>query len=202
MWVDQLLWPSVYGSALSGFYALPSPVGLTNLGTGVSPLGFGAGGLINGPAGLLPFQAGPPMTPVGSVGNLGGQSAAGAWSGPLGTQLGGGVSGTIQPLQGGTTATVGAAPPQTPAALTPQAEVGALNDLLGGASAGLIKRLYEYLNANSQQYQQLTSLIPLVSDAATAFQGRNYQQSFAQTYQAIRALAALRTAQPAMPQIV
>jgi hypothetical protein len=74
-------------------------------------------------------------------------------------------------------------------------------DFLGAANAALMLKFYDYLNANSPRYAQLSSLAGLVRQAAEAYQAKNQSQAFALLYQAYRAIAALRASQPDLPTL-
>jgi len=90
-----------------------------------------------------------------------------------------------------------------PFAATPSvdAEAKVFSDFLGAANAALMLKFYDYLNANSPRYAQLSSLAGLVRQAAEAYQAKNQNQAFTLLYQAYRAVAALRMAQPDLPTV-
>jgi hypothetical protein len=67
------------------------------------------------------------------------------------------------------------------------------------ATSGLIKKLYDYLNANTEQWPQLADSVPLVQRAAELFGARDYPRAFAQAFQAFRSISLVRARQPNVP---
>jgi hypothetical protein len=118
----------------------------------------------------------------------------------LGASIGGlaGAVGRFAPLES-PIATAAANPVLAPYQTTPDVEVRAATDFMQDASADLIRKLYRYLEANGQQYQQLSECVPLVRRAAELYGARDYTAAFSQAYQAYRAITIQRSSTPGLP---
>jgi hypothetical protein len=119
------------------------------------------------------------------------QGLAGPAISPFGA---GGYPGAAAPF-GGEATPQGILLPQN----TLDPETQALNDFLQSATSGLIKKLYDYLNANTEQWPQLADSVPLVQRAAELFGARDYPRAFAQAFQAFRSISLVRARQPNVP---
>ena len=126
--------------------------------------------------------------------------------------LQGGYAGTAplrvqSPWAGGAYGSVGTA---APAALAPQpvlapyeqrpeVEARAAAEFTQVASADLIRKLYNYLEGNSQRYRQLADCIPMVRRAAELYGAGDHTGAFSQAYQAYRGITILRSNIPELP---
>jgi hypothetical protein len=75
----------------------------------------------------------------------------------------------------------------------------AINTFLQDAASNSIRKLFDYLEKNSQKYPQLAPYPAVVSQAVEAFKNKNYSQALAIAYQAHRAIIVLRAAVPDLP---
>jgi hypothetical protein len=97
---------------------------------------------------------------------------------------------------------VGGSAPQSvlaPYEQRPEVEARAAVEFTQVASADLIRKLYHYLEANSQRYRQLVDCIPMVRRAAELFGAGDYTGAFSQAYQAHRGITILRSSIPELP---
>jgi len=115
----------------------------------------------------------------GSVGGF-----AGAYGRPLGSEPPGGS--TPQPVL-------------APYEQRPEVEARAAVEFTQVASADLIRKLYHYLESNSQRYRQLVDCIPMVRRAAELYGAGDYTGAFSQAYQANRGITILRSIIPELP---
>src|SRR5579884_3729327 len=90
------------------------------------------------------------------------------------------------------------APPQNLGAYVPQQ---ILNSFLQQPVADMIRREYEYLNANSQQYTALMNCVPVVAQAAQLYGSGDLVSAFSMAYSVYRTIALLRLTNPSMPNI-
>ena len=138
-------------------------------------------------AGTAPLRVQTPWgtySPVGAAvtGSVGG--FPGAYGGPVGPELGGGTA--PQPVL-------------APYEQRPEVEARAAAEFTQLASADLIRKLYHYLEANSQRYRQLADCIPMVRRAAELYEAGDYTGAFSQAYQAYRGITILRSNTPQLP---
>jgi hypothetical protein len=84
---------------------------------------------------------------------------------------------------------------------TPDVEARAAHEFTQGASADLIRKLYQYLEANAPQHPQLAECIPLVARAAELYGARDYPTALSQAYQAYRAITIQRSGVPTLPSL-
>lgn len=80
-------------------------------------------------------------------------------------------------------------------------ELSTLNAFLRQPTSDLIRRLYDYLNANGQQYTALINITPVVAQAAQLYGAGDYVNAFNITYQAYRSIALLRMTAPNLPPL-
>lgn len=81
----------------------------------------------------------------------------------------------------------------------PEVEARAAVEFTQVASADLIRKLYHYLEGNSQRYRQLADCIPMVRRAAELYGAGDYTGAFSQAYQAYRGITILRSNIPELP---
>jgi len=97
----------------------------------------------------------------------------------------------------------GTPPGLSPFAAAPAAnanlELQAMNGFLQDVTACSIRKLYEYLDKNSERFSQLSNCVPLVQQAVEAYRARDYTRAFAQSYEVYRNITALRTITPDLP---
>lgn len=144
---------------------------------------------IQGYAGSAPLRTQPPW-PGGAYGAVGP-----AVSGSVG-----GFAGTYGRLLG--SESPGGSAPQAvlaPYEQRPEVEARAAVEFTQVASADLIRKLYHYLEANSQRYRQLVDCIPMVRRAAELYGAGDYTGAFSQAYQAHRGITILRSSMPELP---
>ncbi|MGH7516315.1 MAG: hypothetical protein ACREOC_02415 [Gemmatimonadales bacterium] len=82
----------------------------------------------------------------------------------------------------------------------PEVEARAAAEFMQVASADLIRKLYHYLEGNSQRFR-LVDLIPLVRRAAELYGVGDYTGAFSQAYQAYRGITILRAGSPELPSL-
>jgi hypothetical protein len=75
----------------------------------------------------------------------------------------------------------------------------ASENMMGDMIAESLRALSSYLEANAKQYAGLESCIPIVTQAAHCFAGRDYAQSFNLIWMAYRTIETIRTADPRVP---
>ncbi|HET7600981.1 MAG TPA: hypothetical protein VFK09_11840 [Gemmatimonadales bacterium] len=111
----------------------------------------------------------------------------------------GGGYGRLMPLE----APVGAAPQPVlaPYQQRPEVEARAAAEFMQVASADLIRKLYHYLEANTQRYPQLVDCTPMVRRAAELYGAGDYTGAFSQAYQAYRGTTILRSVNPELPSL-
>ena len=90
-------------------------------------------------------------------------------------------------------------PVLAPYQTTPDVEVRAATDFMQDASADLIRKLYQYLEANGEQHPQLADVMSMVQRAAELFGAHDYTGAFSQAYQGYRAITIVRASVPALP---
>jgi hypothetical protein len=124
--------------------------------------------------------------------------AAGAFGGGFAPAVGGGY-GRVMPLE----APIGATqqPVLAPFQQRPEVEARAAVEFMQVASADLIRKLYHYLEANSQRYPQLVECTPMLRRAAELFGAGDYTGAFSQAYQAYRGTTILRSVNPELPSL-
>ncbi len=83
----------------------------------------------------------------------------------------------------------------------PEVEARAAAEFMQVASADLIRKLYHYLEGNSQRYRQLADCIPMVRRAAELYGAGDYTGAFSQAYQAHRGVTILRSGIPELPSL-
>ena len=142
-------------------------------------------------AGTLPLRT-PTPWPVGTYGAAGPVAAAsaGGFAGAYGRTLG------SEPPGGAATQAVLA-----PYEQRPEVEARAAVEFTQVASADLIRKLYHYLEANSQRYPQVIDCIPMVRRAAELYGAGDYTGAFSQAYQAHRGITILRSSIPDLPAL-
>jgi hypothetical protein len=144
---------------------------------------------LQGYAGTAPLRVQAPW-PGGAYGSvapaIGGSAGgfAGAYGRPLGPEVTGGAA--PQPVL-------------APYEQRPEVEARAAVEFAQVASADLIRKLYHYLEANSQRYRQLVDCIPMVRRAADLYGAGDYTGAFSQAYQAYRGITILRSNIPELP---
>jgi len=117
-------------------------------------------------------------------------------------QVLGGTLGGILPFQAWPQfAPQGVAGGMLPFQITPAVETQATNSFLHDVTSGLIRKMYEYLDKNSQKYSQLADCVPILQKAVESFGQRDYAQAFLQIYQAYRYITALRASIPDLPSL-
>jgi hypothetical protein len=94
---------------------------------------------------------------------------------------------------------IGLQPVLAPYEQRPEVEARAAAEFMQVASADLIRKLYHYLEVNSERYRQLGDLVPLVRRAAELYGMGDTTGAFSQAYQAYRGITILRAATPELP---
>jgi hypothetical protein len=97
--------------------------------------------------------------------------------------------------------TPGLSPFAAAPAANPNLELQAMAAFMQDVTACSIRKLYDYLDKNSERHPQLSNCVPLVQQAAEAYRTRDYSRAFAQTYEVYRNITALRTITPDLPTI-
>jgi hypothetical protein len=82
-------------------------------------------------------------------------------------------------------------------ALDQQAAVNLANDML----AVTLRNLSAYLETHAGQHPGLDGCVPIVTQAAHSYAARDYAQAFNLIWQAYRAIAAIRAADPRVPPL-
>jgi len=143
------------------------------------------------------YAAAAPGAPAGWAGSAYAGGLAPALVGSAGTFAGGYAR--ALPLD----ATLGPAPQPVlaPFQQRPEVEARAATEFMQMASADLIRKLYRYLEANSQRYPQLVDCILMVRRAAELYGAGDYTGAFSQAYQAYRGTAILRSVIPELPSL-
>jgi hypothetical protein len=129
------------------------------------------------------------------------------WPGGTYGSVGPGVGGSVGGFAGvygrplGSEAPGGSAPQPVlaPYEQRPEVEARAAVEFTQVASADLIRKLYNYLEGNSQRYRQLVDCIPMVRRAAELYGAGDYTGAFSQAYQAHRGITILRSNIPELP---
>jgi hypothetical protein len=128
---------------------------------------------------------------------------AGSAYGSVGTAVGGAVGGFAGAYGRlpGSEAPVALAPQPVlaPYEQRPEVEARAAAEFTQVASADLIRKLYNYLEGNSQRYRQLADCIPMVRRAAELYGAGDHTGAFSQAYQAYRGITILRSNIPELP---
>ncbi len=97
-----------------------------------------------------------------------------------------------QPFQGG---------PGNAAFPNPALDHQAAENLVGDITAGSLRRLSVYLEANAGRHAGLESCVPIVTQAAHRFAARDYAEAFNLIWQAYRAIETIRAADPQLPPL-
>lgn len=90
-----------------------------------------------------------------------------------------------------------AAGQQQPANVEAQAMSGFMQD----AASNAIRKLYEYVNTNSQKFSQLAGVTATLGQAVESYRTRDYSSAFSQAFQAYRSIYLLRTVVPDLPPL-
>ena len=83
----------------------------------------------------------------------------------------------------------------------PEVEARAAAEFMQVASADLVRKLYHYLEGNSQRFRQLVELTPMIRRAAELYGVGDYTGAFSQAYQAYRGVTILRSVIPELPSL-
>ena len=97
-----------------------------------------------------------------------------------------------QPFQGG---------PGNVAIPNPALDHQAAENLVGDITAGSLRRLSVYLEANAGRHAGLESCVPIVTQAAHRFAARDYAEAFNLIWQAYRAIETIRATDPQLPPL-
>jgi hypothetical protein len=127
---------------------------------------------------------------------------AGAYgaAGPASTGMAHGFAGGYaQPMTFEPPARPAPQPVLAPYEQRPEVEARAAAEFTQVASADLIRKLYNYLEGNSQRYRQLADCIPMVRRAAELYGAGDHTGAFSQAYQAYRGITILRSNIPELP---
>jgi hypothetical protein len=171
------------------------PLNLFSAGLpGLGPYGYSAGVQLS-PQGFFGDLLGRVGSPVGSL--LG--SAFGNQG--LGQQLGvaAGQLGSFLPFAAGPGGLqqAGATAQQQPANI----EAQVMSDFMQDAASNAIRKLYDYVNANSQKFSQLSGVTVTLGQAVESYRTRDYASAFSQAYQTHRSICLLRTVVPDLPAL-
>jgi hypothetical protein len=77
----------------------------------------------------------------------------------------------------------------------------AAENFIGDIVAEKLRTLAAYLEANAGQYAGLQNCVPIVTQAAHRFAGRDYAQAFNLLWLAYRAIETIRTGDPRVPPL-
>ena len=77
----------------------------------------------------------------------------------------------------------------------------AAENFIGGIIAEQLRTLSAYLEANAGQYAGLQNCVPIVTQAAHRFAGRDYAQAFNLLWLAYRGIETIRTGDPRVPPL-
>lgn len=80
-------------------------------------------------------------------------------------------------------------------------ELQAMSGFMQDVTACSIRKLYDYLDKNSERFSQLSNCVPVLQQAVEAYRARDYTRAFAQTYEVYRNVTALRTITPDLPNL-
>ena len=80
-----------------------------------------------------------------------------------------------------------------PVATNPNIELQAMTGFMQDVTSSSIRKLFDYLEKNSERFPQLSTAIPLVQQAVEAYRAHDYARAFAQVFDAYRQITALRT---------
>jgi hypothetical protein len=80
-------------------------------------------------------------------------------------------------------------------------EAQATSGFMQDAASNAIRKLYEYVNANSQKFNQLSTVMPVLGQAVESYRLRDFVSAFSQAFQAYRAVCLLRTTVPDLPAL-
>jgi len=69
------------------------------------------------------------------------------------------------------------------------------------AASNAIRKLYEYVSANSQKFNQLSTVMPILGQAVESYRLRDFASAFSQAFQAYRSVCLLRTTVTDLPPI-
>jgi hypothetical protein len=97
-----------------------------------------------------------------------------------------------QPFQGG---------PGNAVFSNPALDHQAAENLVGDITAGSLRRLSVYLEANAGRHAGLESCVPIVTQAAHRFAARDYAEAFNLIWQAYRAIETIRATDPQLPPL-
>jgi hypothetical protein len=127
------------------------------------------------------------------VGGMLGNRALGSQLGGIAGQLGKMIPFGVDPMSAAVAA----------AAAVPQQnlELEALNSFMQSAASTAIRKLYDYIDKNSQRFTQLAAVAPIVTQALELFKAKSYDQAFTQAYQAHRQITLLRSTVPDLPAL-
>jgi hypothetical protein len=133
--------------------------------------------------------------PVGGVvGGMLGNRALGSQLGGIAGQLGRMIPFGVDPMSAVAAAQAAAAPQQN-------LELEALNSFMQSAASTAIRKLYDYIDKNSQKFTQLAAVAPIVTQALELFKNKNYDQAFSQAFQAHRQITLLRSTVTDLPAL-
>jgi len=83
----------------------------------------------------------------------------------------------------------------------PELDRQAAENFIGDIIAEQLRTLSAYLEANAGQYAGLQNCVPIVTQAAHRFGGRDYAQAFNLLWLAYRAIEAIRAGDPQVPPL-
>jgi hypothetical protein len=112
------------------------------------------------------------------------------------------ASQTFEPLfQGGLQGGLGNFALANPALANPALDRQAAENFIGDIIAEQLRTLSAYLEANAGQYAGLQNCVPIVTQAAHRFAGRDYAQAFNLLWLAYRGIETIRTGDPRVPPL-
>ena len=112
------------------------------------------------------------------------------------------ASQTFEPLfQGGLQSGLGNFALANPALANPALDRQAAENFIGDIIAEQLRTLSVYLEANAGQYAGLQNCVPIVTQAAHRFAGRDYAQAFNLLWLAYRGIETIRTGDPRVPPL-
>lgn len=112
------------------------------------------------------------------------------------------ASQTFEPLfQGELQSGLGNFALANPALANPALDRQAAENFIGDIIAEQLRTLSVYLEANAGQYAGLQNCVPIVTQAAHRFAGRDYAQAFNLLWLAYRGIETIRTGDPRVPPL-
>jgi hypothetical protein len=80
-------------------------------------------------------------------------------------------------------------------------EAQATSGFMQDAASNAIRKLYDYVNANSPKFNQLSTVMPALGQAVESYRLRDFASAFSQAFQAYRSVCLLKATVPDLPAL-